>query len=66
MDLDELLNEINKVSSSQYSKNKKKKDKKVEKITVTSITTDQIVETFEAVKLSNPINKLIFRAYFSV
>jgi len=54
MDLDELLNEINKVSSSQDSKNKKKKDKKVEKINVTSITTDQIVETFEAVKLSNP------------
>jgi hypothetical protein len=54
MDLDELLNEINKASSTQESKNKKKKEKKVEKVEVTQINTDQIVETFEAVKLGNP------------
>ena len=58
MDLDELLNEINNATTTE-SKSKKKKAKKTEpvpaKVEVKNITTDQIVETFEAVKLGDPL-----------
>jgi hypothetical protein len=51
MDIDDLINEINNAGEQKKSKNKKKKTKQE---TETPITTNQIVQTFEAIQLGDP------------
>lgn len=57
VDIDSLLEEINSISSTNNGKGKKNNNKKKEEITpkpITTITTSQIVQTYEAIKLGNP------------
>jgi hypothetical protein len=51
MDLDDLINEINNAGEQKKSKTKKKKIKQESE---SPITTNQIVQTFEAIKLGDP------------
>ena len=53
VDIDSLLEEINSISSTNNGKGKKN-NKKKEEITPKPITTSQIVQTYEAIKLGNP------------
>ena len=53
MDIDALLNEINNAGEQKKSKKKNKKTKTVE-TNDTSLNTDQIVKTFEAIALGDP------------
>src|SRR5690242_6937143 len=55
MDIDDLLAEINNASATtDPSKSKKKKKAKTESLEPKSLNTDQIVKTFEAIKLGDP------------
>jgi hypothetical protein len=53
LDIDSLLEEINSVSTTNNKG--KNKNKKKEETKPKSITTDQIIQTYEAIKLGNPL-----------
>jgi len=55
VDIDSLLEEINSISTNNNGKGKKNNNnKKKEETTQKPITTNQIVQTYEAIKLGNP------------
>ena len=57
MDIDDLLNEINSTSTTDQNKTKKKKKVKTDTTLDKPLNTVQIVKTFEAIKLGDPIKR---------